>query len=625
MRGVATLVLSLGAHAAMVGAAADRRGGERPAMARSAGLAERARAAAAPVLIAADRRELVERARADRKAGTLRVGAFLLEAGAIDAREEGRVFDLEKARSLWEARLERLAGAADLAKAIPAVFGDLHYYGRTGRSMGDALIEGGGACEPIAHLVAAAIHDTGHPDRALLRFYGGGNDSGDTHLTAVLREGDRERDLLSGRPAQRTGALLDAADLVEVYARAHGLAPSRKEAARADQAEKRGSGGSAPDAPLRVTTLAGGYPPNADRYPGSTPVYATRAVQEPGVAAGGTLKAPVAVPPTDCAYFVRMAALDPPRVLIDGVPRDEGAFAGFAVELRRVPSSAQLDRAFEVVDNVERDLEKSARSPTADRLVELACLSAFYGEAATDFALASQHDLSRLASARKKRAVEEGEKLLAGVDWSAPAGKELLARLVAQHGGRAWVLLFLPGGDAPVRALAAAPAGDRDVGGDFGRVAALAALLVSPATREIAEPLFASLPRRAQIDVMHEVFRAHDHLRPWASSYPLETAGDSELGRAYRVFRMLAWGLWEGARPQDEVLASLLRGTAEARLDRAWMLGFLEYYGKNALALHFYRADGQAMARAFREWLLAHGYTDAEVYRQAVAAAREPT
>jgi hypothetical protein len=125
---------------------------------------------------------------------------------------------------------------------------------------------------------------------------------------------------------------------------------------------------------------------------------------------------------------------------------------------------------------------------------------------------------------------------------------------------------------------------------------------------------------RAQLDVMHEVFRAHDHQRPWASRYVLDGAGDGEFARAYRVFEHLAWALWEAARPQDETLGSLLRGAAEQRLDRVWLASLVEYYGRNALALQATRAGGATVARSFAQWLEQHGFAELDVYEAALAA-----
>ena len=621
LRSAAAAAVLLGAsalvHLALLGAPAATRSlpppnpTPRPELARRAPLPERVAAVALPVRLAAARRALVSGARADRAAGRLALGEFLLEASALDAREERRPFDLAEARVRWADRLEQLRPARDLRRAIPEVFGDLHYFGRPGRSMGDALLEGGGACEPLTHLIVAAVHDLGHPSLARLRFYGGDADGGTTHLAPVYPEGRAEIDLLTGGAARRTGALLAAADLVDVYARAHGVdaplpAPSTQ------------GGVGVVDA--HPSSMADGYPPNADHYPGAVPLYADRAVQ--AAASGDPALASPAEDAADCAFLLRKAVLDPPTLLISGPEDEPGAFAGFPVELRRVPTTAQLDRVSAMVQAAERSLERSVAPPhDAEHLMALACLTALYAEAADDFALVSERELAGVALAKHRVAAREGERLLAGVAWESPEGGRVIAALAEGFPGRSWLLLVLHGGEVPVRRLA----GEDGREESWGRTDALAALVVAPVTRGAAVELASGLPRRAQIDVMHEVFQAHDHQRPWASSYALEGAGEGDFARAYRVFRGVAWGLWEGARPQDEILAALLRGVAAERLDRTWVAGFADYYGRHALGLHRVRADGAATARGLALWLEEQGLTEVEAYRAALSAARDPT
>jgi hypothetical protein len=616
----AMLGASVLVHAGLLGGAtAGRRlaaPAERPPQARSARLAERVAERTLPVSLREARRELVERARADRVKGRLALGEFLLQASQLDAREERRAFDLDRARALWTDRLDGLrAHADDLHHAIPEVFADLHYYGRPGRSMGDALLEGGGACEALTHLIVAAVHDTGHPDRAGFRFYGGETEGGTTHVAPVLRDGAGEIDLLTGAASTRTGALLAGADIVDAYARAHGVDPPLLPAPGA------GTGSPAEDAEHHPrSSMVDGYPPNADRYPGTVPLYAGRAVR----ASGGPSAPPAVVPtaqPADCAYFLRKAVLDPPSLVVS--PPGEVGFAGFPVELRRVPTAAQLERTFAMVDAVERSLAPGgAADEPAERLVALACLTALYDAAAADLALSSEDDLARLAMEKRHKAAGKGERLLTGVDWSGAEGQRLLGRLSGRFAGRSWLLLVLPGGDAPVMRLGGEAGRD-----DWGRTDALAALLVAPATRNAELSLVGALPRRAQIDVMHEVFHAHDHQRPWASSYALDGAGElaswTEFASAYRVFRGLAWGLWEAARPQDEVLAALLRAAAAERLDRGWVASLLEYYARNVLGLHQLRPTGAAVARSLARWLEEHGFADLEVYPTTLAVARD--
>ncbi|MFT3767416.1 MAG: hypothetical protein QM820_18340 [Minicystis sp.] len=589
-------------------------------LARSAHLAARVPVVTRPVSVAAERREIVAQARADRAAGRLALGEFLLRASAIDAREAGKALDLGRARASYEARLGRLRAAAgeDVRKAVPAVLGDLHYYGRAGGSMGEALLEGGGSCEPLSHLIAATLHDAGYPDRAKLRFYGGESDSGATHLAPVYREGGREHDLLTGTPARAGGALFSAEDLVEAYARAHGLAPplsgpgSNTDAASGTGDSAGGNNDAASTAPPAVT-MASGYPPNTDRFPGTTPLYADRAVQAPAEAASAATVP--AVDASDCAFFVRIAALDPPSLAI----ADTGE--AFGVELRRVPSGAQLDRIFGLVQAVERSVSTGgSKVDPADRLMSLACLAALYDQAAIGFELKGERSLAQLASERGHRAAKNGEDLLATLDLQTPAGERVLAHLAERYAGRSWLLLLLRGGDAPVLRIGA-EAGRND----WGRTSALAALLIAPGTRRAALGIVEGLRERQKIAIMHEVFHAHDHQRPWASNYALDDAGDGEFTRVYRVFRGVAWGLWEGARPPEEVLTTLLHEAERERVDRGWITALLDYYGRNALALHQHRADGPVFAGTLKRWLRRNGFTDLDLYRTDLADVEEPT
>src|SRR5262249_1529908 len=115
---------------------------------QSAKLAERAADVALVMTTAAERRMLVEKARADRSRGAVLLGEFLLAAQALDDREERRPFDLARARSLYAARLDALHRALDrlpMREAIAEVFADVQYYGRPGGRIGDVLLDGGGS------------------------------------------------------------------------------------------------------------------------------------------------------------------------------------------------------------------------------------------------------------------------------------------------------------------------------------------------------------------------------------------------------------------------------------------------------------------------------------------------
>jgi hypothetical protein len=566
-------------------------------------------AAARKAFVEVERRALVREARAARASGRLALGDFLLRAGAIDAREQGRAVDLDGARALYDERLARLRQqtGAKLVDAVPQIFSDFHYFGSAGGSVVDALIERGGSCEPLAQLIAATIHDAGHRELARLRYYGGEGADGATHLAPVMPEGRVEHDLLTGSRARRGGVLLDAEDLVEVYARAHGLSPPL--AARGPATGGSGEGaGRGP--PPQASTMARGYPPNGDRFPGAVPLYAQRAVRARTDAA----EAPAgpAIDATDCAFFVRLASLDPPSIGLDG---ERGG--AFEAELRRVPRAAHMDRTFAVVQTVERQVAAKDVDPT-DRLMGLACLVALYDDAAVGFELGGDHRLATRSAAQGAKARRSGEEALAAIDWDGADGARMLADLAGRYAGRSFLLLLLRGGDAPVMKLAAS------AHHDWGRVNALAALVVAPATRQAGIALVQRASEKQQIQVMHEIFHAHDHQRPWGSNYPLASEGEGVFPRAYRAFRGLSWGLWEGARPPAEVLSAMVREAERGALGPAWTTALVEYYGRNAIALHRHRPDWPSFSAELAGWLRENGFAQSALYAEAQGGVQQP-
>jgi hypothetical protein len=252
--------------------------------------------------------------------------------------------------------------------------------------------------------------------------------------------------------------------------------------------------------------------------------------------------------------------------------------------------------------------------------MELACLAALYDQAAVGFALKGERTLADVAVQRGRRAATDGEALLAGLDLASPPGERVLAALADRYAGRAWLLLLLQGGDAPVLRIAADAHRN-----DWGRTSALAGLLVAPRTRQAALGIAEGLSRRQKIAVMHEVFHAHDHQRPWASNYALDDAGDGEVARVYRVFRGVAWGLWEGVRPPDEVLDRMVHDAEHERVDRGWVAALADYYGRNALAIYQQRAGGAVVLGTLKRWLRLHGLSGLDLYQTDLADIDEPT
>lgn len=618
------IVLSLVAHA---GALAGLLATARPAAptearpeARSIAEAVLAKAAAARGAarkrgeLAAERVALVEAARAERAAGRLRLGAFLLEASRLDAEEAGVELDAARAREAYAARVaalqDALAKKVAVADAVPAAFGDLKYYGKPGGLMASALVDGGGSCEQVSQVVAAAVHDAGRPREVALRYYGGVMEDGAAHITPVALERDDERDLMTGQPVLPGGVRVAADELVEVYARAHGLAPkpagtaSPSAAAGRDAAAgaRRGSGRAAGERARdgaeaeRRPTLIAGLPPNADRFPGSLPLYAARAVRDPerDPALSGDPES-VELEAKHCAYFLRIAMLAPPVV---DVTSGDGA-AAFGVEPRRVPVPLKLEREAVLLRAAETVAGRPETEPV-DRLMAWACLAVLGEAASLDFALAREYGLARDAARAHDRGIREGKAALAAIAWSGEEGALAAKKLSAEYGGRSWVLLALEGGDRVVMDLVT-----RDGPESWGRISAMAALVVWPGTRSKAIDLVARLPLADQVAVMHEVFHAHDHMRPWASTFELdgavaESPGAAQFLTSYRVFRGLAWRLWEVHGPAADTLAALEREAAGVALDRAWQAALLEYYANNALGLFSQRAGGIAIVPLLR-------------------------
>jgi hypothetical protein len=548
------------------------------------------------------RAALVNAARASVRSHTLALGAFLLEASRIDAEERGIELDMAAAERGYAERLRALRVAlakSDVVRAVPEVFGDFKYYGQPGGLMASALAEGGGSCEQVSQVVAAAVYDAGRAKEIALRYYGGVMEDGAAHITPVAVKGAIEHDLMSGQPAAPGGARIAAEELVEVYARAHGLAPALAGAGRvAGAVGGSGSGQkeAAASAPARPT-LSAGLPPNGDVYPGSLPLYAARAVRDPdepggfGDAVEGEQQA------KNCAYFLRVAMLSPPSIEIE---TNAASGAVVAVEPRRVPTPQKLEREAMLLRSAETVALRASTEPL-DRLMAWACLAALGEVASVDFALAGEHHVAAESARVHRLGREEGKKTLAAIAWTGDEGRRAARKLAEEYGGRSWILLTIEGGDRVVFDLAAR--GGRE---DWARISALGALVVWPRTREKTIGLVSSLPLSDQVDVMHEVFHAHDHMRPWVSSFELEGGPGADPDPTgflakYRVFRGLAWRLWEGQRPVEETLVALAREARAERVGASWEATLLDYLARNALGLYSRRAGAMEIVRLLKD------------------------
>jgi hypothetical protein len=126
---------------------------------------------------------------------------------------------------------------------------------------------------------------------------------------------------------------------------------------------------------------------------------------------------------------------------------------------------------------------------------------------------------------------------------------------------------------------------------------------------------------RDQVDVMHEVFHAHDHVRPWATNYELEAPQNGDptteiFIRAYRVFRGLAFRLWEGQRDVQESLAAFSREAEAARLPPDWQAAMLDYFARNTLGLFAQRPAGFSVVPILAAEVRRHSATSLDPLRR---------
>jgi hypothetical protein len=580
----------------------------------------------------AQRRALIAEARAARDKGTLRLGAFLLEANRIDADEDGQIFDDEEALVRYEKRLSDLRQALRdelfVVYAAASTFADLRYHGRPGGRMGDALLDGGGSCEQVAQLVVAAAFDVGRGKEVSLRAYGKPGPDGAAHLAPISKHENVEYDLMTGFPAAPGGARVAPDELVEIYARVHGFAPPLDDASAKSSGRGGASNGfgaaaenaSAGNLEPGRRSLAAGFPPNGDVFPGSLPLYAERAIKSPmmaGVNEGGIDDAEMAVERArHCAYFLRMSSLSPLTmdVLSDEPQRNDSN----PVEVVRVPNGSRLEREARLLRAAE-DLATNRSVDEADHLLSYACLSALGDVAAVDFALAGERRLAALALETGKRARQGGKRLLDEIHWKTPDGEQLARRLRVDFAGRFWLILFLEGGEEVVLNLAKNSDAD-----EWGRISAAAALLLYPNTRVPAFQIVGKFSRREQVDVMHEIFHAHDHLRPWATNYEFEVPADAgpaaqSFAHVYQVFRALAFRLWEGQREPGETVDAFLSEAREAGLDAAWQAALIDYYARNVLGLYSQRNKGFEIMAALDRAVQQNPHPSLDTLRRQIA------
>lgn len=539
----------------------------------------------------------VATARVARDEGRLRLGRFLIVANAIDAFEAGSPLEVEKSIERYAERLANLEPAIarlGVPGAVAEVFGDLHYVGLPGGRMADLLATRSGSCEPLSHLLAAALHDLGKGERLRLRFWGA--PVGDaTHLTPVWSDATSELDLVTQEPPTPGGASFPATELVEAYARTHGLAPREL---RTDPALTAAAPAARSETVLRSMTA--GYPANHDRFEGGLPLWSDRAIRardgappKPGAAARSAASGdPSAELAQYCAFAVPLQSLAPALVGAEL----EGGLA--PVELYRVPSLTTLERLSQNLIEIEA-LRSSFAGDRARRAVGLSCLAALYDHAALAFALASEPTIAARAAREAEHAKQGAREAFAALDLS--AGSEDRARLTTELAGPSWMLLHVQGGDRIVELL---------VDDTVAQVHLLTAMLLHPSTRLAAERRAAKLDPETMVLVLHERWRVHGEGGGSGDTH-VDAIADADVARfrkAYGAFAPLARALWSETAELLPALDRFERRSLELALDRQARLAIVTFFTRNVTWLHANRASGSSVLGALDRWVAEHGY-----------------
>jgi hypothetical protein len=547
-------------------------------------------------------------ARRDAGAGRLQLGATLLRANAIDAYAEGAPFDLQAALVAYEARRARFrelqaSEVGDVREATFTTFADLTYAGTPGGRMGDLILRGRGACEPLSHLVVSVLFDEGIAG-AGFRYYGGAI-GGVTHLAPVLRTERGDFDLMSGDRAMPGGVAFDPAELIEAYARAHGLIDAPPRLASLDA----GVFGSI----AATTTLSAGYPPNTTRFEGAFPLFAEQAMR-PIAAPAGSSAAPggrtyrhdtlLGDDFPHCTSLLRLASLDDVAIPFE---TPSGA-ASISVELAPRPEALERIAGLALSLEVYRDDE----DPVV-RIAALACLAGVYKRAARDFAVAGKDEIAARAARETRRAQHDGAALIAPRLRTPEARDALLARFDSEAPGESWALLFLPGGGdlfeegLPRRAALADGAVPRPpLEEASSRILLAAALIVAPETRAATIRSLVKLSPGDRVEVMHEIFGAHDARRPWSSSYEITAPPGLEedpFVQANAVFRRMAWAMWDADRPPLETLDALKRDLDAAPETDPLRAALFSYFVKNTIAHAVIKKRDRSVVDAIATWL----------------------
>lgn len=466
--------------------------------------------------VARARKELVETARRDRERGELVLGTFLLRGAALDAFEKNQPLSPFVAEKAYFDRLAKLrvelghVEGRDIVTVMSNVYGDLDYHG-TGGSIADVLVAGGGACEGLTHLLAASMFDGGLQTNAYVRHWGGGIG----HLAPIYVSQGIPIDLLSGQ-TPKGGSEFPAVELVEVYARHHGLAPAFAPAKNA-----------ASDEQLALATLSSGYSPSEEVYGGLIPLYANRALASVSTQAAaadeGEGSGEGAAGREDGRFLDEWdlgCAVGP----ADGVPTHVDAFVtDSALDLE---IDSLMDDSW--LSFILRDLARKAAKPPKDeaRLVaHFACQYRGYLVASRQLAYRGKMRLVAEAKKRSDTALAEALALSGKLEWNTAQWETLLSlRLLSS-------LTTIPELAEKVMTRLEDPKQDRQV--LERHVELLVDLLADPKLQPRALALVDTLPVMARFRVASQ-FASGFHTR-----YRPQIPPDSDLARAARAIEKI--------------------------------------------------------------------------------------
>lgn len=514
------------------------------------------------------RRELVTRALSDRAAGRLRLGRFLLAADALDAEEERAELDLAEAQKRYDtlcAKLERELGRdPSVVVASGRAFSDLAYSSAVHR-LSDLVLTGVGACGPAAQIRGACLYDLRRRHGLALRYWGGVNTQGATHVTATWREDAVTFDLVTAAPVHAGGVSLPPDRLIEAYARAHGILPppAHGERPRVDEAA--------------VASFA--YPTNDDVFEADAPLFAKRASGAASTPDGAGTRARAA--PVEMLSDDTLDALPPSHVQgsMAGAPKlvrcplrpqslhharvDLTTPSGTSqVELVRVPSDAALSVIAQVVARYERD---APRAKKLDRLTTHSCLALAYDFAATRFAAAGRQVIAREAARRATRQLKAARELLDEIRRSNPGyARDLDTQ--ADH----WTLIAFDEGAKTLLSMEMHPDEESEPRIELfaDRMLRRYALLLFDATREQlvrAAPELTLNHRVTLVGMVVTLLRTHPEIEPTANSWLARAVEAYERMLDAMVAGDLAFVSEDYAKRQIELLRAL--GATEEQLD----------------------------------------------------------